>query len=257
MRYAPACSDLGELLLDLSSFAMICLLLSALVTGFSKLSIGGMGIITVPVMVIAFPGLTALGIMLPLLIVADLAALLLYRQHCDWRFLTRVLPLLLAGLMLGYLVLDQIPQQHFSKLLGALILIMLAFSLLTDSGWIKAKPDQPIIGAFTGLAAGFANIIANAAGPLLSLYMLQCGLSKKQFVGTRSWFFIFANGLKAPFILQLGLLTEETLKLSLLALPMLLTGMLIGYYFLQQINMEKLKWFIRLTAAAAATNLLI
>lgn len=99
-------------------------------------------------------------------------------------------------------------------------------------------------------------MVANAAGPLMAIYFLQLGLSKKDFVGTRSWYFLLLNIFKLPFSASLGLITFNTLTLNMLSIPLIVFGAFIGVKFLQKINMDIFKWLIRVSAAIVALNLL-
>ena len=52
--------------------------------------------------------------------------------------------------------------------------------------------------------AGSTTMIANAAGPVMTIYLLACRLPKFEFVGTAAWFFFAINLLKVPFSASLG-----------------------------------------------------
>ena len=71
-------------------------------------------------------------------------------------------------------------------------------------------------------------MIANAAGPVMGLYLLMAGLPKREFVGTSAWFFLLINLLKVPFSLQLGLITLSSLSLNLALSPLIVGGLFFG-----------------------------
>jgi len=107
-----------------------------------------------------------------------------------------------------------------------------------------------------GIMAGIATMIANAAGPIFGIYLLQMGLTKEEFVGTRSWFFLIINLFKLPFSAGLGLITVDTLKLDLMFVPVILLGAYIGFRVLKIINIKLFKRFIRAAVMIAAVRLI-
>ena len=76
-------------------------------------------------------------------------------------------------------------------------------------------------------------MMANAAGPIFSLYALAIGLPKFEFVGTSAWFFFIMNLVKVPFSYGLGLIHGPTLRLNLVLLPPILLGIFIGRWLTQ------------------------
>jgi len=86
---------------------------------------------------------------------------------------------------------------------------------------------------------------------------LQMGLSKSEFVGTRSWFFLLLNVAKLPFSAQLGLITIPSLVLNLVYLPVIIVGAVSGYKLLKYINIDVFKWLIRMASLLAALRLIL
>lgn len=227
--------------------------MAAFLVGFTKTSVGGVGILAVLLMALAIPGKGSPGVLLPMLIVADVFAVIYFRRHCNWGILLKLFPSAATGVVIGYFAVDIIPVSVFEKVIGATILFMLGFELL-----VPAKRNAPaILTVFVGIFAGFATMVANAAGPIFGVYLLQMGLPKNEFVGTRSWYFLILNVFKIPFSANLGLITVETLKLDLMFVPVIFIGAYLGYKFLGMINMSTFKWLIRAAVLISATKLLL
>jgi len=227
--------------------------MAALLVGFTKTSVGGVGILAVLLMALAIPGKASPGVLLPMLIVADIFAVIYYRRHCNWGILLKLLPYAAVGIVIGYLAVDRISAEVFEKFIGATILFMLIFEIL-----VPARRDAPaVLTAFVGIFAGIATMMANAAGPIFGVYLLQMGLPKNEFVGTRSWYFLILNIFKIPFSANLGLITVETLKLDLMFVPVLFVGAYLGYKVLGMLNMAAFKWLIRAAVLLSATKLLL
>jgi len=244
-------------LLPISSLGFFYIFLAAFITGFSKTSVGGMGILAVLLMALAITGKASPGVLLPMLIMADIFAVLYYRRDCQWKILFKILPLTAIGIVIGFFIVDLIPQLLFEKVLGIIIVAMLILSIYLEKNHGKIGNSKNIIfTAFVGLAAGISTMIANAAGPIFGVYFLQLGLPKKEFVGTRSWLFLILNIFKIPFSAGLGLINLQTLKIDLMFLPAILLGAFVGYKVLKLINLQLFKYLIRIAVVIAAVRLL-
>jgi len=241
---------------DLNTAQLAYIALAAFLVGFTKTSVGGVGILAVLLMALAIPGKASPGVLLPMLIAADIMAVYYFRRACQWPILIRLLPHVAVGLGLGYLILRLAPDFNFEKIIGATILVMLALDLgLSQSA--RHHIRGRVMTALTGAVAGAASMVANAAGPVFGIYLLQMGLNKAQFVGTRSWFFLVINVAKLPLAANLGLVTTQSLTLNLIYLPVILIGAVLGYRFLGYINVSLFKTLIRIAALVAAIRLIL
>jgi uncharacterized membrane protein YfcA len=99
-------------------------------------------------------------------------------------------------------------------------------------------------------------MMANAAGPIMIIYLLAMRLPKIEFVGTGAWFFFVVNWLKVPFSTNLELMTAESVKLDLMMLPFIAAGAVIGIFFLKKIPQKAFTAVVQILAAAAAIKLL-
>jgi uncharacterized membrane protein YfcA len=77
------------------------------------------------------PSRIATGIMLPLLIVADIVSVIYWRRKALWQYLGWLIPGAVAGLALGFLLLRAIDDATFTPIMGWLIIIvsLLSFGL--------------------------------------------------------------------------------------------------------------------------------
>lgn len=241
--------------MDLSLIQYIYIGIAALIVGFTKTSVGGVGILAILLMAMAIPGKASPGILLPMLLLGDIFAVIYYHRECQWKILLKIFPLTAVGVVIGYFTVDIIPAEVFEKVLGIIILIMLSLEI------ILARRKQAFQGnwfttSIIGIMAGIATMIANAAGPIFGIYLLQMGLTKSEFVGTRSWFFLILNIFKLPFSAGLGLITVDTLTLNLMFVPIILLGAFIGFKVLKLINIKIFKGFIRVAVLIAAIRLI-
>lgn len=242
-------------MLNLGSPELFYLLLAAAIVGFTKTSVGGVGILAVLLMALAFPGKASPGILLPMLILADIMAVIYYRRECQWHIIWKLMPLTLVGVVSGYFIVDLLPAHVFEKVIGYVILAMLFLNLAIGARGKRLFKNSIFTGV-VGAFAGAASMIANAAGPVFGIYLLQMGLKKGEFVGTRSWFFLLMNIIKVPFSVKLGLITTESLQLNLMCVPVILLGAFIGVKVLKLINLDLFKWLIRTAVIIAAVRLI-
>jgi len=62
-------------------------------------------------------------------------------------------------------------------------------------------------------------MVASAAGPITSIYLLLKRVPKLAFIGTTSWLFLLLNLVKMPHSVSLGLLTVTSLRIDLPLVP--------------------------------------
>jgi uncharacterized protein len=142
--------------------------------------------------------------------------------------------------VIGALALDRIPDLGLRRLIGA---ILLALVVLHVARIIRSRPPaepagshRPWLIGWTGVAAGFTTMVANAAGPIMILYLLALRMPKLLFIGTSAWFFLVLNLFKVPFSINLGLITFASIAISLRLIPFAIVGALVGRRILQRID---------------------
>jgi len=215
-----------------------------------------MGLLILPVVMIAFPGPQALGIIVPMYVVTDLLAITSYRKNINWPLLIRLLPLCLIGVFTGGWLLSMLSMSAFSAVLSILIIGMLLLGIVldhTDSTFMR----HPISNYVTGFIGGVVSMVSNAAGPIFSLYFMEQKLSKETYVSTRSWALMLINLAKIPALYILGLLSLESTLISFQAIPGLVIGAAIGFWILKKLKLSQFKWLIRIMASIAAVKLMI
>ena len=224
---------------------LFLVIISAFLVGLSKTSIGGLGIIIVPLMALAFESKVSTGILLPMLVLADILALIYYKRHCEWKIFIKIFPVTGLGVIIGYHLMSFIPTNIFNGGLGLLITL---FVIADFKGWGHSQRQSLTFTLILGLFAGITSMMANAAGPLFGIYLLGMGLDKKTFIGTRVWFFLLLNIYKLPFSNKLGFLNENTILWTLMYSPFILLGAVVGIYWMKKINLNNFKGYIRTLA---------
>jgi uncharacterized membrane protein YfcA len=222
----------------------ICAVLGALMVGISKAGITGLSILSVALFTHVFPSSKqASGLVLPLLIFGDIVAVLSYRTHTQWRYLWKLMPWTAAGVVLGYFALGHITDRTARIMIGAIIVSLCALGYWRRYLSVQTQEETTetwhwALAAALGVVAGFITLIANAAGPLMSIYLVAMRLPKMQFVGTAAVFFMVLNLFKVPFMVQLGLITPQSFGFNLVLAPAVLVGAFAGRWLLMRINQQ-------------------
>jgi len=232
----------------------------AFVTGLSKTGIAGLGVLAVALFANALPARESTGALLPLLLCGDVFGVALFRKHASWPHLWRLFPWVVAGIVLGYLALGRFSNTVVQRLIGGILLAMVGLHLWRQNqaeGRNGANFDQLPhtwwFSAITGLLAGFTTMVANAAGPVMILYLLAIGLPKLAFIGTSAWFYMCVNAFKVPFSVNLGLITGQSLLMDAFLAVALLPGALLGPVILKRLNQrmfERMALVLTLIATA-------
>jgi len=235
--------------------------LGAVLIGMSKTGVPGVGILTVTLLALAFGGWSSVGVMLPLLVFADLFAVFWYRRHAQWDVLLRLLPWVVIGMAGGAWALHYFGQTTETKalmnpIIGGLVLLMLGLHLLQGRLGERFAPHSPAGTAGTGMAAGFATTVSNAAGPIMTIFLAAQKFPKEQFMGTIAWYFFVINASKVPIFVHQGLFTAASLRLDLLLAPAVLLGVFWGRWLLPRISEKAFNAVILVLAAAGAINLI-
>ncbi len=218
--------------------------LAAMIIGMSKCGIPGLGILNVVIFQNMLLAKDATGFGLPLLVVGDVCAMIAFRRHAEWARVAKLLPWAAFGVIGGFFTLGAIDNAQARLLIGASLLVMIALHFVKrdPGGGPRAGLTAPGFGPVIGAMAGFVSMIANAAGPLMMLYLLAMRLPKMAFLGTSVYFFMLLNLFKVPFLVYLNIITFETAGANLKLVPFVVSGAFIGYFFARKVNQI---WFER------------
>jgi uncharacterized membrane protein YfcA len=243
----------------LTLFQWLLATIAALAAGLSKGGFVGMGLLTVLLMAEVLPARASTGAVLPLLICADILAVLAFREHARWPTIRRLLPPALVGMIVGYVLMARIADERFRVVIGWAVLLMILLQI--GRRWLGVRfsevPKARWFAWLMGIWTGINTMVANAAGPVATLYLLALNMRKFEFVGTIAWLFLIINIAKVPFSAHLGLINFESLKFNVLLLPAVAAGVFLGRSFVQRISQSVFEAFLLATAAAASLRLIV
>lgn len=226
-----------DVLFDGSVFNWVLIALSAFIIGLSKAGIKGMEMINVTIMAIVFGGKASTGIVLPLLCIADLMAVKYYHRHAQWNHFWKLLPWMMAGILIGVYVGKDLDETYFRKIMAFIIMLTVAIMLLLEMGKKIVLPSNKLFVAGMGLTSGFTTMLGNLAGAFSNIYFLATRMLKNDFIGTAAWVFLVINFFKLPFqVIYWKNITPATLRLDLFLLPVLIVGFWAGIKIVAKIK---------------------
>jgi uncharacterized membrane protein YfcA len=209
-------------------------------------------------MALVIPARKSTGLLLGILILADVFAIIYHRRNAKWGHVLRLLPAAFVGIVAGYFALGRVDDRQLKPIIGGIVLAMLALNYWRTrvKGEDAPIPTQWWFAVALGFTAGLTTMMANAAGPVMVIYLLAMRLPKIEFVGTAAWFFFVVNWLKVPFSANLNLMTVDSVKLNLMMLPCIIVGAGVGIFFLKRIPQKVFNTVVQILAVAAAIKLL-
>lgn len=252
---------------DLSLLAWAALALGAVTVGISKTAIPGANI-AVALFAMFLPAKPSTAALLVLLIVADVFAVVFYRRHADWRILRRLIPPVLVGLVLGTVFLSQASDALVGRVIAVILIGVIVLGLVqrrraerreragvevAETGRGTALAQSAVYGSL----GGFTTMVANAAGPVMSMYFLAVRLPVTVFLGTSAWFYFVVNLSKVPFSAGLGLFSAELLLLDLALVPFVVLGALVGRLIVHRISRRMFEWTVITLSVLGAVYLLV
>lgn len=243
---------------SLSVGEWILLVVAATGIGIAKSGLSGVSMVHVLVFASIFEARESTGIVLPMLIIGDICAIFTYGRHANWSYVRRMLLPAFLGVVAGTLLMYRIPKELYRPLIGAIILILATLQILRlwKPHWQERLPHSPVFAWTMGILVGLTTMLANAAGPVFSLYLLALAIPKLEFMGTSAWFFLVLNSLKVPFSFQLGLIGPQTLLLNTVLAPAIVAGLFLGKQIVAKLPQKVFDSLILIFAAIAAVWLL-
>lgn len=248
----------------LTGWEFAALAFAALLVGFSKTAVSGANTVSLAIFAAVLPARASTGILLPVLIAGDILAVLTYRRHAHWPTLCRLFPAVGAGVVVGTVFLVWADDAVVRTSIGVILLLMAGVTV-----WRRRQADgegrpdaagQPEAGGTRagrvkarsyGVLGGFTTMVANAGGPVMSMYLLSAGFRKLGFLGTSAFFFLIVNVSKLPFSAGLGLIDGRSLLLDAVLVVFVVPGALLGKWAVTRIDQ---RLFERLVIAATVVG---
>ncbi|MFI6349195.1 sulfite exporter TauE/SafE family protein [Streptomyces sp. NPDC050560] len=249
--------------MDITLWEFIALAAAAVLVGFSKTAVSGANTVSLAVFAAVLPARESTGVLLPILIAGDVLAVASYRRHAHWPTLWRLFPAVAAGVVAGTAFLVWADDGIVRVSIGAILLLMAGVTVWRRRGGPSDEPpDQATGGARLmarsyGVLGGFTTMVANAGGPVMSLYLVSAGFRKLSFLGTAAWFFLIVNVAKVPFSAGLGLIDGHSLLLDAELVLFVVPGAVLGRACVSRINQRLFERLVIGATVLGALELLL
>lgn len=242
----------------------VLLIGAALLVGVAKTSFGGLASLSVAMLALTMPTKESTAAALLLLITGDVVAVLRYRKATDWKLLRGLVPAVIPGLLLGAWFLSWVDDLVLKRSIGALLLLFVIVQLVSKVRGSASEatdgdvgPPRRGLAVAAGVTAGFTTMAANAAGPVMALYLQLERVEKLRFLGTGAWYFLIINIAKTPLTASLGLFTPTVLTTAAVLVPVVLVGTVIGIAIIGKVPQRTFDIVTLITSVIAAGALII
>ena len=220
---------------------------AALLLGIAKSGIKGLAILIVTGLALVYGAKESTGILMPLLICGDILAVIYYKRHVKWVYLIKLLPWMVAGVLLGVVLGKDLPEDLFKSGMAVIILISVAMMYYWERKKDRKVPNHLSFAALMGMMAGFTTMVGNLAGVFSNIYFLAIKLPKNEFIGTAAWLFFIINLFKVPFhIWSWGTINPASFQISLSLIPAVILGFMFGVSIVKKIKNDRYRQLILL-----------
>lgn len=194
------------------------------------------------------------GILLPMLICADIMAVIYYNRHANWNYIGKLMPWMVIGVLVGVWLGSLISEVLFKRAMAIIIIVSVLIMFYSEHRPAANIPSNPIFSISAGFFSGFSTMIGNLAGPITNVYFLAMRLPKNEFIGTTAWLFFIINVFKLPFhFLVWKTVTKETLALNAVLFPVIVISFFSGIWIVKQLsNINYRRLILIITASGGA-----
>lgn len=225
----------------------------AFILGMGKAGLKGIDMLNVTIMALVFGGRTSTGIVLPLLCVADIAAVLYYHRHAQWKHFWKLVPWMAVGILIGVYAGKDMSEILFRKIMAIIIVITILLVLVMEIKKNIAFSGNRFFAAGTGMAAGFTTMLGNLAGAFANLYFIAMRMPKNDFIGTAAWVFLVINLFKLPFqIFFWNNITIASLQTDALLIPALALGFVCGIGIVKKLKDDSYRKLVMILTLVGA-----
>ncbi len=147
--------------------------------GIAKSGIKGLAVLIVTGLALVYGARESTGILMPLLICGDILAVIYYKRHVKWIYLVKLLPWMVAGVLVGVFLGKDLPEDLFKSGMAVIILLSVVMMYYWERKKNQQVPTHWSFAALMGMLAGFTTMVGNLAGAFSNIYFLAIKLPKK------------------------------------------------------------------------------
>jgi uncharacterized membrane protein YfcA len=214
--------------------------LVAFLIGLSKGGLGGTaGALATPMMALVLPADKVIGLLLPILMLADIFAMALHWRKWNSKLVLLLLPGAILGVTIGTIFITNAPTETLRTLLGVIVLIFAVYKIfekrILNLFTYKSRNWHGIV---AGTITGFSSALAHTGGPPVTIYLLMQKVTPAVFITTSVLFFFILNWIKVPYYFYADLFDFDQLGRLIWILPLVPIGVWVGRWFAYRVNRE-------------------
>jgi uncharacterized membrane protein YfcA len=212
--------------------------------GLAKGGFGGLGALLTPILALVLPVASAVGVLLPMLMVGDAFAVYLYWKEWDLNLVKHMLPAGILGAIAGTFLLAWLPPGGLRIILGVFVLVLVAYRFISDRIQAIRYEPRPWHSPAAGFLSGVASGMFNNGGPAFSSYLLLQKLQARPFIATSAIYFALLNLIKVPGFLYTGVLNLPLLFSLWWVFPFIPLGIWVARVTLTRVSPSAFEWII-------------
>jgi len=223
-----------------STVFLLMLAAVTLLISVSKGGLGGMaGSLATPLMALVMPVDQVLGLLLPIMLLADVFATGLHWQRWNGRLVWLLLPGALIGVTIGTFFIANAPTEVLKIGLAVITLLFVAYKLIEKRLMASLTYHaHNWHGWLAGTVAGFGSSLAHSGSPPISIYLVLLAVTPRVFLGTSVLFFAILNWIKVPYYFYIHLFDLQLLKQIAWVFPIVPFGVWFGRWLVTKVSKD-------------------
>ena len=212
----------------------------AFLIGLSKGGLGGTaGALATPLMALVLPADKVIGLILPILMLADIFAVALHWGRWNGKLILLLLPGAIVGVTIGTVFITNAPTETLRKFLGVIVLIFALYKIFEKRilSWFSYE-SRNWHGILAGTITGFSSALAHTGGPPVTIYLLMQKVTPVVFIATSALFFFILNWIKVPYYFFADLFDFEQLRQIAWLLWLVPLGVVVGRWLAYRFDRE-------------------
>ena len=230
----------------------------AFMIGLAKGGLGGtLGALATPLLALVMPADQVIGLILPILMFADIFAIAFHWRRWNNMLVLLLLPGAVVGVTIGTFFITNAPTESLRTALGVIVLVFALYKIF-ESRLQSSLAYHPRNwhGSLAGTITGFSSALAHTGGPPVSIYLLLQDVTPRVFIATSAIFFFLLNWIKVPYYWYAGLFNFELLAQIVWLLPLVPLGVWVGRWGAGKVDKQTFEWIITGLLVVAALLLI-
>ena len=217
---------------------LLMLVAVTFLVSLSKGGLGGMaGTLSAPLMSLVMPVNQVLGLLLPIMLLADMFSIAFHWKRWNGRLVWLLLPGAVVGVSIGTYFVTNVSTQVLKIGLAIISLLFVAYKLFEKRIIGSSKyEERKWHGWLAGSTAGFTSAMAHSGVPPISIYLMLQNVTPRVFVATAVLFYAILNWVKVPYYYFTGMFDFQRLWQVAWVFPIVPFGVWFGRWLVTKVS---------------------